>query len=318
MTELRFKCNFYDEVYTRISSVLKEHFPQNQDEDMLTWYKRLLYEFLDYMNDANEPVTLDSKVNSGTKTNKRKQKKKNKVILEPVSELQFDGAIEKALDVVSEDSNFAIYLLDSWLLLLMGPSDWIQVQLNFDLTNTPAESVQLKSITFKISLLKIEILTVNGKPLEDSKRSGDPFLCRSIKSLRKGAEKATGQGIDPTKDSEVFLKGVHGPRQICNFLWELKKTIEPLFLQGIVFKSSFNIEEVTISKTNAEKSKSSRKKFNSRKFIKATDVSHNEMVAGILETLCISTFRTFYDFDETTMDQELYNYMFLGTDLTLT
>lgn len=65
MEELRFKCNFYNEVYSRISSVLKEHFPQNQDEDMLSWYKRLLYEFLDYMNDANEPVTQDSKVNAG-------------------------------------------------------------------------------------------------------------------------------------------------------------------------------------------------------------------------------------------------------------
>ena len=101
---------------------------------------------------------------------------------------------------------------------------------------------------------------------------------------------------------------------IGRFLWNLKNLTQTLFIKDIVIKSNLILEnsgELTVSKSKADKSQ--RKKFNGRKFIDISQVTQAEISSGVIQTLAISIFRTFFDFDDT-IPKELFDYLFNGKD----
>ena len=67
-----FDVTFYDSVYLSISSELRAKFPQADDEDVMIWHKRLLHEFISYLQSKYEAEEVTIKVNANKKNNKKK------------------------------------------------------------------------------------------------------------------------------------------------------------------------------------------------------------------------------------------------------
>lgn len=322
-----FSTSFYDQLYSNISTVLKVEYPQQQDEDIMTWHKRLLYEFMSYVQAKYEPSTVDVKINPNKKANKKKNNPNNTKFI-PSDEPLFDTNIENALDVVSQDSNFAIYLIIQWLPLLLSTADYICLCVTIDMSGTPASNVALSSIEIKIELTKITILTINGiKPCHLKERYFDkiksgPLIKTLLKIINFYTSATTSFDYESIRDNTVIqldpVNIILNCFKIGEFLYKIKNVTKQLFIKDISLKSNLITENsgvLSVSKTNSEKSQ--RKKFNGRKYIKTEEATTEEMASGIIQTLAISIFRTFYDFDKNTIDGELFEYLFYGKQLNL-
>ena len=326
--ELPFDTTFYNILYTDVSYILKTEYPQQQDEPILEWYKRLLHEFMTYLQSQYEPSTIDTKVKPDKKTNQKKDTPTKTYVLEEPT--LFSGNVEKALEVVSQDSNFAIYLFAQWLPLLLKPTDWFSICLLVDCDGTPANSVILKKIEIKIEnyLSKITIESINGiklskiKELEYERMEHAPYMSAIFKTITKFAKGTTFSDIDTLRSSYVTSFSIadytNNSYKIARLLCGLKNITTSLFISELTIKSNLiseNNGELKLNKGQAEKSQ--RKKFNARKLLKAEDVTPDEMSSGILQTLSVQAFRTFFDFDKDTIDQDLFDYMFYDKPLVL-
>ncbi len=322
-----FLTTHYDQIYTSISTELMSQFPKQQNETVIEWYRRLLYEYILYLQAKYESTTLDDKINPSQKPNQKKQNPSETNFL-PVNTNIFDTNIEKALDIVSLDSNFSIYLFIEWIKLLLNPGDYIRVCINIDQTGTHGPSIQLNSIEFEFELTKLKIISINRIHLDQMTEEYfdfikfDPFLKSIFKIISFYSRGTTVYNYNTISDvAIVYLSDtdiVTNSFKIGEILWKIKEITKPLFVNEIVLKSNLitdNNGELKVSKGNTEKSQ--RKKFNSRKYIKSTQITNNELASIVIQTLIISIFRTFYDFDPNNIDQNLFDYMFNHKDLIL-
>jgi len=322
-----FKTTFYDEIYTNISSVLMTEFPQQNNESITDWYKRLLYEYMSYLQAKYEPNSMDDKINPGVTPNKKKDNP-GTTNFTPQNETLFDTNLEKALDVVALDSNFSIYLFIEWVKLLLDVGDYIRVCVSMDQSGTHAENIPFTSIEFEFELTKLKIISINHIQLNNMSEEYfdflklDPFLKAIFRIISYYSKGTTIYDYDTISDIAVVNLSptdiVTNSFKIGEILWKIKEITRPLFVKEIALKSNLIVEnngELKVSKGNSEKSQ--RKKFNSRKYIKSTQVTNAEMSSSIIQTLMISIFRSFYDFDPYNIDQNLYDYMFNKKDLVL-
>ena len=322
-----FNTSLYDQIYTSISSVLMTEFPQNSEESTRDWYKRLLYEYFSYLQAKYESDTMDEKINPGQKPNKKKDTP-DATNFTPTNTALFDTNIENALDIVSVDSNFSVYLFIEWIKLLLNPGDYIRVCIGIDQSDTPGANIPFNSIEFEFELTQLKILSINGISLNqmteyyfDSLKL-DPFLKAIFKIISFYSKGTTFYNYDSISDvAIVYLSEtdmVTNSFKMGEILWKIKEITKPLFVNEIVLKSNLITEndgKLQVSKGSPEKSQ--RKKFNSRKYIKSTPATTEEMSSSIIQTLIISIFRSFYDFDPDTIDQNIFDYMFNNKDLTL-
>ena len=99
--------------------------------------------------------------------------------------------------------------------------------------------------------------------------------------------------------------------KLCRFLWDIKNILTSLHIDNIDFTTNLEPNVVTkLKKVKSNKNKNNRKRFNEQKYINASMVTEQQMSVQIIRTLVISTFRTFYDFDEATMSPKLFAYLF--------
>ena len=148
--------------------------------------------------------------------------------------------------------------------------------------------------------------------------ASDPFLYSLLKRLQRIAGSRAGIGVLEynlssiqkacninTADPNPFVSAL----TLTNIMWNMKNIMQSMFISNITLYSNLAADDLIVSKTSTERQKNNRKRFNSRRFIKESS-SESEMILGILQTLCLSIFRTFYDYDESTISQELYDYLF--------
>ena len=324
---LPFTTDLYDTIYANISVELREKYPQTEGEDVITWYKRLLYEFMSYLQTKYEPLTVEVKVKANKKNNRKKSNPPTPK-LQPQDEIMFDANIERALDIVSQDSNCAVYLLAWWLPLLLTPADHAWVCLEIDCSATPAENVALKMIEMEICVTHFSLIAINGIPIETmTKRqfaalSADPFIKSIFKALEKQHSGSNSSNSSNSSSytqtsikqaSNIVFNGTDyfgNTMQIANVLWSIKNVVEPLFILGLSLKSNLIPLDLMVTKEKEDRHQSKRKRFNSRRFIKTEETTPAEMSAGVLQTLAISVFRTFYDYDASTIEPELFDYLF--------
>jgi hypothetical protein len=107
--------------------------------------------------------------------------------------------------------------------------------------------------------------------------------------------------------------------KLAIILWRLKNIVEPLFISELTLNSTLLTSSssssggaLTVTKANADKQASQRKRFNSQKFISSSVATTETMCVGVLQSLTISLFRTFYDYDAATIDPALFDYLFLN------
>lgn len=322
-----FDTTLYDQIYSNISSELMTVFPIQSDETAIEWYRRMLYEYISYIQSKYEPDTLEDMIPTNVNANKKKDTPNN-IPFTPANETLFDTNLENALNIMTMDSNFSIYLFITWFPFLMSPDDWVRVCVKIDQSNTPGQDIPFSSIEFEYTITKLKILAINGISLELMKESYfddlklNPFLkaiFRIISLYSKGStifdyDTISEVAIINLSETDIVTNGY----KIGEILWKVKEITKPLFVNEITLKSNLIVENsglLTVSKGNSEKAL--RKKFNSRKFIKSTETSDAEKISGIIQTLMISIFRTFYDFDPASIDQNLFNYMFNNGNLVL-
>lgn len=319
---------FYDTLYAGVADILKVEYPQQESESIQEWYKRLLYEFMSYLQSQYEPSTADEKVNPGEKTNKKKDTPtKTYSLSEPTL---FSGNVENALEVVSQDSDFAIYLFGWWLPLLITPTDWFCLCITIDCDNTPAQDIKLKSVQIKVDnmLSRVTIVSLNGGTLSSMSKSkynklnNDPYTHKVFKAINYLMYSNANTDFESIRSAGVVNMNIadyqNNSFRFAEFLYKIKNLTKSLFISEISIKSNLipeNNNELKLNKGQTEKTQ--RKKFNARKLLKAEDVSASEMASGILQTLSVQTFRTFYDYDALTIDQELFDYMFYDKPLVL-
>ena len=322
-----FDTTFYDLLYTNVSTVLKTQFPQQENETIRQWYKRMLYEYVTYLQAKYEAETNEEKINPGKKPNKKKDNPSTTNFVPPNVTI-FDTNTENALDVVSMDSNFAIYLFIEWFPLLIEDGDWVRVCVNIDQSDTAGHNVPFSSIEFEFEQTTLKILGINGVRLNNMKESYfdqlklDSFLKAILKIISFYSKGSTVYDYDTISDVAIVNLSptdyITNGFKIGEILWKIKDITQPLFVNEIKITSNLIMENngvLSVSKGKSEKSQ--RKKFNSRKFLKSTIVSDEEKASNIIQTLMIAIFRTYYDFDPDNIDQNLFDYLFYGTALNL-
>lgn len=315
---LPFDVKFYDNLYLNISVELREKYPQHQDETLIDWHRRLLHEFMDYLHAKYEPEVVESKVQANKKNNKKK-KTPSVPNLKPTNVALFDTNVERALDIVTQDSDFACYLMAYWIPLLLNPSDYACMCLDIDGGGSPANTVRLHSIEVKMTLFNVKVLAINGYNIQSMTLPQfnhiytDPF----VNSIFRGLTGTPFYNLDMVKKASVVTlhpTDVQGNAfQTAGLVWKLKNIVKPLFIKELTLKSNLILEpdkKIAIAKVLSDRAKNSRKRFNARKFIKTEESTLEEMSAEVLQTLAVSCFRTFYDFDESTIDPELFDYLF--------
>ena len=315
-----FDTDFYDEVYSSISSELKIKFPQQQDEDIIVWYKRLLYEFMKYVQSKYESSSQEIKINPNKKGNKKKDNPSTSNFT-PTNTALFETNIENALDIVSQDSNFAIYLLIEWIPLLIGVTDHVSVCAHIDSSETKANNIGLTSVEISFDLFNIRKILINGYNLSSislnqyDSMSNDPFIKSMFKCINNIIYGDNSFDYDSIKNSSYVNLGtdvISNSFKIGNLLYKIKNITQSLFIKSICLKSNLIVENSGKLEVTKEKSeKSNRKKFNGRKYIDTETVTQNEISSGIMQTVMIYIFRTYYDFDKDTIDQKLFDYLFL-------
>lgn len=325
---LPFDTTFYDTLYASVADVLKVEYPQKKSETIQDWYKRLLYEFMSYVQTQYEPFSVDNKVKPSKKSNRKRKNPKKKYNI--VNNSLFSTNVENALEVVSQDSNFAIYLFGWWLPLLMDPTDWICLCLRFDCSDTPASSIKLKSFEVKIDkmLSQVTFIGINGilfntmTKSQFEKFNTDPFIKSIFKSIYHLVHNTLDGDYISLRNANILNMNISDFQtnsfRIASFLYNLKNITQQLFMSELNLKSNLiseNNHELKLTKSKIEKSQ--RKRFNARKLLKESEVGNAEMSSGIIQTLCVQAFRTFYDFDKSTISKDLFDYMFNKNPLVL-
>lgn len=319
---LPFDTDLYDQIYLNISTELRAKFPQQQNEAILDWHRRLLFEFVSYIHDKYESETDAAIIQANIKNNKKRKNRLNQTNLQPTNTTMFDTNVERALDVVTQDPDFAVYLLYWWLPILISPTDYLQICLCIDNSTTPAEHVAIHKLDLKIQLGVFQLISINDIPIAMMTRtqfntiSNDPFVSSLFRQLQKLDEYNAGDyTIDTVKRAAVIDIAKPDPFQsslsIAKILWNIKNTLQCMFISDLMLKSNLITTNLSVSKTSADRGRSNRKRFNSRKFM-LEENTPSEMIAGVLQTVCISIFRTFYDYDQDTIDPSLFNYLILG------
>lgn len=314
---LPFDCQYYDDVYTAVSTVLKDFYPIQPNENILSWHRRLLYSFLAYLQAKYDPVQSTPVVDASVKTNKKKDKPDN-TNFTPANEPAFGSSVEKAMEIVFQDSDFAVYLLAWWLpLLLLDESQWIDLTLTMDNANTVAQSVQLKNICIRIQLTQLTIKTINDIPLSDAAMiilSSDAFVGSILSKLNQLVRNDTLSFADTLYDDQT--NPTEMPFKIASYIWFIKEVTQSLFIETINIQTNINSAAVSVENiTKSSEAKNSRKRFNARKLIQGNQLNTAEITISIIESLSVCLFRTYFDYDESSMPSELYAYMFLGADL---
>ena len=320
MTEYKFpfKTQDFDIIYTNIAEVLKVKYPQNGDS-IQNWYRKLLYELLFYVQSQFEPIEKEDNINPKNKNNKKKDNAPQPNIVEPI----FSENIERALEIIYQDSDFAIYLLSWFLPILINLTDTFNIFISVDNSDTPAENVNIWNINlfieqgmFKVSVLINGIDITNLTETQYNSFLIDPFLGPLIKSIsffqlqeyinfKKNI--ITYDGCDPQLWSF----------RLSRFLWDIKTLLTPFYINSIVFKTNLEPEiTTTLEKVNNNKQKGNRKRFNEQKYLASQTLTQNQMTSKIIRTLIVSTFRTYYDFDEETISTELFDYLFKNKPLS--
>ena len=313
-----FESHDFDVIYTYIAETLKVKYPQQQNETIVLWYRRLLYELLSYVQSQFEPVETETIIPPKNKNNKKKQNSSSPDIVEPL----FSENIERALEIIYQDSNFAIYLLSWFLPILVSNTDTFKIDITVDNSDTPAETVSVKSVNILLEqgMFKASIY-VNGKKInslsenEYNTFSTDPFLSAFLKAAHFFEFGNINCSYESTRNINMIFDFSYDPQmwsfKLCRFFWSVKNILAQLYIEEIDFKTSLEPATVTILKKNkSNKNKNSRRRFNEQKYINTSMVTEEQMSAQIIRTLVISTFRTFYDFDEETISPELFGYLF--------
>jgi hypothetical protein len=313
MTTLPFETTFYDTLYLSISSVLREKFPQQPEEDLLTWHRRLLYEFVSYLQATYEPE-VQVKIPAGAKNDNKKKKDPPPPPIE--NQTMFNSNIENALNIVTQDPDFAVYLFAWWFPIITAPSDTITISLNVDCTSTVAAACQLRKVQISLSWFEFRLVAVNDADTTHAVLA-DPFVTsvfRAIQQNRLSSEqilKDPGKTTMSVNDPNPYVNTT----QIASVLWRLKNILQPLFISGISI-SGVDGADLTVTKDTTDKQ--DRKRFNAKKYIKDDTVTPEQMSGGILQTVVLSIFRCFYDYDAATIDPVLFDYLFLKqNNLTL-
>lgn len=325
-----FSCREFDTLYNSIASVLKTTYPQLSNETLLEWYKRLLYNLMAYIEAKYEATTTVNVVNANSKTNKKKDNPSNTSPIPP--DTLFASNIEKALDIVSQDPKFGVYLLSWWLPILINIDDWFEININIDNSNTLAKDVLLTNIELGIELMtsKITVKSING--IDISTIQSDtfdmlrfyPFIGKLFKIINrfKHDQRSIGLTLNTFKESKIITSEINdisiNSVRLATLLYEIHILLQPLFISDLTITSDL-VGETPITNTIAlSKTKSiPRKTFNSRKFLNTnkSTVSSNDMSMHIIETLIISIFKTFYDYDEDTINPLLFQYLFQNKSL---
>lgn len=321
--ELPFKQTDFDIIYTNIATILKTKYPQQINETQNEWYKRLLYELLSYVQTQTEPVDTSDIVDAKNKNNKKKPNAP--VVSVPTL---FSTSITKAIDIIYQDPNFAIYLLAWFLPILVDPTNTFYTNIIIDNTGSIASDVIIKNVGlwFENGIYKVT-LTVNGKELNtlsyydyldfQSDAFGHSFL-KAIHFFKFGSSECSYENI--MSIDSIDYDNSH-PQiwsfKLARFLWDIKNIICSLYVSEITFTTNLSTTSINLKKPpKTNNGNGVRKRFNEQKYLTATSVGSNEMSAQIIRSLMIATFRTFYDYDSTTISPELYGYLFLNKSLT--
>ena len=248
---LPFDTLFYDKLYTNISSELKILFPRNNDEeDDNDWYKRLLYEFIKYLQIKYEPISNETTIPANSKKDNKPKKDSSEapaVVIQ--QESLFQANIEKALDIVTQDSDFAIYLMAWWLPILLSPkdNDYFEVKLCIDCDATATgNTIHLKSIQCVVRHTEFTIVSINNKKMahltqqEWSAFLGDPFIYSILKIFFKEENDDYQFLENPSTKITYQLKFdniTHTPVKIARIFWRLKNIVKPLFISQLSIKS---------------------------------------------------------------------------------
>jgi hypothetical protein len=319
MTEYQFpfKSQDFDIIYTNIAETLKVSYPQNGDS-IQDWYKRLLFELMSHVQSEFEPEEIEEVIKPKNKNNKRKNKKKDINSKAVVQESIFTDTIDRCLEIIYQDSNFAIYLLSWFLPILVKLTDTFEVDINIDNSETPAENVVLRHVHLFIEqgIFKVTIL-INGIDISHLTKSQyesfsiDPFLSQFLKSISLFK---TG-GSETYVTSNVISYDGCDPQlwsfRLSRFLWDIKNVLTPFYIDNIEFKTNLEPEVVTtLKKDKANKKKNNRKRFNEQKYLTSVTATQDQMASHVIRSLFVATFRTYYDFDEDTISVDLYDYLF--------
>lgn len=324
VTLLPYDCLDFDIIYSSIADVLKVEYPQNQDETLQSWYKRLLYELMKYVQEQYEPEETNDIIPAKNKNNKKKNNAPTPAITEPL----FDNNIDSALEIISQDSKFAVYLLSWFLPILVKPTDRFEICLFLNNSNTPAEHVALQSVEFSLTsgMFQLNFNRINGTNIQDITKAQynqwihDPFMRALFEILHKTVKGDKFFSYESLKEcTMIYYSGSYDLNSIqlwsfivATFLWKLSELLKPLFVEEVVFKT--NLEE-TIRLTKHGK-EVPRKRFNARKYLNTETLTDDQVSAQILRTMFLSSFRTFYDYDKDVISDDLFNYLFKGARLT--
>lgn len=322
-----FDTTAYDILYSKVSEVLKTEYPQDEQETELEWYKRLLYEFITFLQTQYEPTTDQEKVSPSFLTN---QKKTNPTINYNIPNQDlFSENIEKALNILSQDPSFAIYLIGWWLPLMVFPNDWFNIHIEIDNTDTPAHTIKLTNIDIKIDQMisRLSITNINNKSInimsvsELTNLIADPYIYRIFQSLSYviyNTHRISAEMISSIRTVTLPVQDIQqNSFKIATFLYKLKNLTKTLFISGIEITTELNntTQRLSLKKTPIEKKQ--RTKFNARRLIKITDTNTAEISASLIQTLFVQAFRTFYEYDKNSISPSLFDYLFNDHPLSL-
>jgi len=312
-----FKSTDFDIIYTNIAESLKSTYPQNEDS-LQIWYKKLLYELMSYVQSEFEPEEIEEVIKPKNKNNKRRKKKKDVNSKAIVGESIFTDTIDRCLEIIYQDSNFAIYLLSWFLPILVKVTDTFEIDINIDNSETPAENVILRHVhllieqgIFKITILinGIDISYLTKKQYESFML--DPFLSQFLKSISLFKTGTTETYVNSNVISYDGCDPQLWSFRLSRFLWDIKNVLTPFYIDNIEFKTNLEPEVVTkLTKEKANKNKNNRKRFNEQKFLTSETVTQDQMASHVIRSLIVARFRTYYDFDEDTISVDLYDYLF--------
>lgn len=318
--ELPFNCVDFDIIYTNIATILKNEYPQQVNETQNEWYKRLLYELLSYVQTQFEPINTTEIIDAKNKNNQ----KKNDAPAVTIPSL-FTDNITRAIEIIYQDPNFAIYLLAWFMPILVEPTNTFYTDVVIDNSDTVASNVIIKNVGlwFETGIYKIT-LTVNGKELNtlsfydyldfQSDAFGHSFL-KAIHLFRFGSSECNYENIRLI--DSIDYDNSH-PQiwsfKLARFLWDIKNIICSLYVSDLTFTTNLSSTIVNLKKPK-KTDVGVRKRFNEQKYLTAASVGAEEMSAQIIRTLIIATFRTFYDYDASTISSELFGYLFLNKPL---
>lgn len=216
--------------------------------------------------------------------------------------------------------------------MILGPNDYFIISGTIDGSSTLASAVKLEQFEIECSLTHFKLYSINGVSISENVNSAhmnsaqfrefmdDPFISSILKLTKTNS--IAQERIQPPPTKLEIIENAHvtfsnadsfvNAANIATLLWKLKNIVQPLFIVSLTIKSNLIVEPVTVTKAKNNKEKGKRTRFNSRKFVANSSVAATpaEMSLGVLQTLAISTFRTFYDYDADTIDPTLFNYLF--------